>query len=239
MFYNVHAYVASKLYNSKDKLLLVGSMLPDIAITKIISWDEGLHKKENAKKFIQFIETFYPNYLFLGKGIYAHCVLDDFTHINYRGKIGYAFQNNEGLSELAGQYYNENKEKANGKAHNYIESAVDILLMKEHPEIQNLVRLAIKTINLSELSVLLSSYFQIDEGKFKQAIPQYFDLVTRYDLSDKNNWIFFWKDLNRMLKFKNIEDIEIKNLLDKSIDLTKNTYKDFLQYSISEGIREI
>ncbi len=38
---------------------------------------------------------------------------------------------------------------------------------------------------------------------------------------------------------KNIEDTKIKTLLDKSIDLTKNTYRDFLHYSIAEGLREI
>ena len=178
MFYNAHAYVASKLHKLEDSLLLIGSILPDIAITKIIDWDNGLHGKENAKNFIKFIQEEKPNYLFLGKGVYTHCILDDVSHLKYRGGVGYAYQNNEEISELVGQYYNEDKETAKRKAHNYIESCVDILLLKDHPEMQSLVEQALERTDLNELSVLLSSYFKIDEEKFKQAISQYFNLIT-------------------------------------------------------------
>jgi len=239
MFYNAHAYVASKLYKSEDSLLLIGSILPDIAITKIIDWGNGLHGKENAKTFVKFIQEERPGYLFLGKGVYAHCILDDVSHLKYRDGIGYAYQNNEELSEFVGQYYNEDKEMAKRKAHNYIESGVDILLLKEHPEIQGLVEQAMEKIDVNELSALLSSYFKIDNEKFKMAISQYFDIVTKHDLRNKDNWIFFWEDLDKAMGLKNIEDIKIKTLLDKSIDLTKNTYRDFLHYSIAEGLKEI
>lgn len=239
MFYNAHAYVASRLHASEDSLLLIGSILPDIAIMKIIDWGNGLHGKENAKNFIKFIQVKNPNYLFLGKGVYTHSILDDISHLKYRDGIGYAYQNNKELSKLVGQYYNEDEEMAKRKAHNYMESGVDILLLKEHPEIQGSVEKALERINLSELSALLSLYFKIDKEKFKQAISQYFDILIKFDLRNKDNWIFFWKDLNKIMELKNIEDTKIKTLLDKSTDLTKDTYRDFLQYSISEGLKEI
>ncbi len=239
MFYNAHAYVASKLHKSEDNLLLIGSILPDIAIMKIIDWDNGLHGKENTRNFIKFIQEENPNYLFLGKGVYTHCILDDVSHLKYHSGVGYAYQNNEELSELVGEYYNEDKEMAKRKAHNYIESGVDILLLKENPEIQGLVEQAFEKVDLDELSVLLSLYFKIDKEKFKQTISQYFNLITKNDLRNKDNWIFFWEDLNKIMGLKKIEETKIKTLLDKSIDLTKDTYKDFLHYSITEGLKEI
>ena len=239
MFYNAHAYVASKLYKSEDSLLLIGSILPDIAVMKIIDWGNGLHGKENAKKFIEFLQEEFPNYIFLGKGVYAHSVLDDISHLGYRGGVGYTYQNNKELVELIGQYYNEDEDMAKRKAHNYIESGVDILLLKEHPGMQSLVEQALESLDLNELSALLGAYFKIDKKQFEKAISQYFNVLTKNDLRKESNWIFFWKDLNKIMGLKDIEDTKIKILLDKSIDITKDTYKDFLQYSITEGLREI
>lgn len=128
---------------------------------------------------------------------------------------------------------------AKKKAHNYIESGVDILLLSKYPKIEIEVKEAIGKIDIQELSTLLSSYFGIDEDKFKQALFEYFGLVTKYNLGNKNNWILFWKDLNKIMGLKVIEDMQIEELIDKSISIVKNTYRDFLVYSLKEGLKEL
>lgn len=96
MFHHTHSYLASKLYKSQDPFLLLGSILPDIAVTKIIKWTGGLHGKRSVNKFTKFINK-NPGYDWLLKGVIAHNVIDDFTHKNYKGETGYAFQNNQEL----------------------------------------------------------------------------------------------------------------------------------------------
>ena len=168
MFYNTHAYLASKLYRSGEALLLIGSILPDIAITKIITWDKGLHGKENFESFFKLIEKKYPEYEFLKKGILAHNIIDDFTHKDYPGGTGYAFQNNKELIKLLIEYYEITRKRAKVLAHNYIESAVDIYLLKDHPEIANfrqmleLKKRLFNDFNIEEFFSMVDFYISMD-----------------------------------------------------------------------------
>ncbi|QQG43042.1 MAG: hypothetical protein HYW45_02405 [Candidatus Daviesbacteria bacterium] len=238
MFHNTHVYIASKLYNSADELLLVGSILPDLAVTGIIQWEGGLHGKESVKSFFQFIQG-NSTYLNLYKGVYAHNILDDFTHQNYQGEPGFAYQNNKELVQLVKRFYDLDDKGAAGKAHNYIESGVDILLLKEHPEVQNQFRKAINQVDKPQLAYLLSAYFKVDEAKFLVAILQFFELFTKYDFSKQENWVLFWQDLEKLLVLKDIGDKNRKVLIDKSLEIVKNTYQDFLNYSLTEGVKQV
>ncbi len=238
MLHNTHAYLASKLYKSEDALLLTGSILPDIAVTKIITWDKGLHGKENFESFFKFVEKNYPDFLNLNKGILAHNIVDDFTHKDYFGGIGYAYQNNKELSKLVSKYYGLDEKRAEGIAHNYIESGVDILLLREHPDIQKQIREAVGRINKKDLADLLSDYFKGDKSKFFAALLQFLDLFTKYDFAKGDNWILFWGDLEKLLSLRDIGVQHRKVLLNKSVNIVKNTHKDFINYSIKEGLKK-
>lgn len=235
MFHNTHLYFASKLYKSDDPLLLVGSFLPDLAVTKIIKWEGGLHGVESDDNFNLFIQDKFPEYSRLALGVHAHNILDDFTHLKYITEPGYAFQNNEEITKMIGDYYDLNNESARGKAHNFIESAVDILLLKEFPDTQDQLREVIKKINHKQLAIILSAYFKTDRDLMLDSVTKFFDLFTKYDFSKEVNWILFWADLEELLDLNDIGNDKRKKLLDKSIDIVKDTYQDFLSYSITEG----
>ena len=71
MFHNTHVYLATRLYKSYDNLLMLGAFLPDIAITKIIQWEGGLHGKKATlmfKKFTQknpkYVTLYYRAFIF-------------------------------------------------------------------------------------------------------------------------------------------------------------------------------
>ena len=239
MFHYTHSYIAARLYKSQSDLLLVGSIIPDLAVMGIIKWQGGLHGGEAVKNFSQFIQG-HPDYLDLYRGVLAHNILDDFTHIDYKGEIGYAFQNNQELADLIGKYYELNDDKWSiGKAHNFIESAVDILLLNEDPTAQDKLKKAIKTVNRKKLSELFSDYFNIDKSEFLESISQFFDLFTKYDFTKEENWVLFWEDLEKLMSLKDIGSQKRKELLDKSISIVKNTYKDFLNYSLAEGVKQV
>lgn len=235
MFHNTHAYLASKLYKSENILLLTGSILPDIAITKIITWDKGLHGEENFESFFKFVGKNYPDFLNLNKGILAHNIVDDLTHRAYLGGTGYAYQNNEELSKLVSKYYGLDEKTAQGIAHNYIESGVDILLLREYKDIQKQIRDAVGQIDKKDLANILSEYFKGDKNKFLEALSQFLDLFTKYDFVKEDNWVLFWGDLEKLLSLRDIGVQHRSSLLHKSVGIVKNTYQEFLQYSLEKG----
>lgn len=238
MFHNTHLYVASKLYKSNDPLLLVGSFLPDLAVTKIIKWEGGLHGAESDDKFNQFIYDKFPEYSKLAEGIHAHNILDDFTHKDYHGS-GYAYQNNEDLVKLVIEYYGLSEERAISKAHNFIETGVDILLLKKRPETQLQLKKAVEAIDKDRLSIILSSYFKIDSQNLLSAISFFFDQFTTYDLTQEQNWNIFWEDLEKLFSLPNIGFSKRQKLLNISVDIVQNTYQNFLEYSLNEGSEKL
>ncbi len=231
MFFNSHAYIASKA--SHNSLLIIGSILPDIAITKIIGWKD-LHDEEKTEKFKKVITSRNRNYLELLKGIALHNIVDNLTHNNYRNNRGYAYQNNQKLSNLVSSFYGLNAKRSEEIAHNYIESAVDILLLKNNSHINGLLRFSIKKIDIEELSDLLSFCFKTDRSKTLKALNLYFDLILKYDLQEKNGWISLWSDLEFFLSLKKTDDMQRRKLLNKSLSLTNNSYFNFLENIVED-----
>ncbi len=231
----MHAYVVSKLYKSDDPLILVGGILPDSAVTKTIGWAGGLHGLEERNKFHQFVLEKYPDYINLAKGVIGHNVLDDFTHLEYLTKPGYAFQHNKELVKLVSKYYGLPVDNATGKAHNYIESGVDILLLKDQPAFQAQLKAAIKKIDQKQISLILADFFKIDLAETEQNLKAYFDLFTKYDFSKVSNWNLFWQELEVWFKLEDIGQEKRQILLDESINVVLDTHQDFLAYSIIHG----
>jgi hypothetical protein len=239
MFYNVHAYLAEKFFNSKDSLLIIGSFLPDIAITKIFEWDKGLHGKENANQFIKFLQKEEPQFDFLGKGVLAHCIVDDYSHLEYAGGTGFAYQNNKKLAALIKRYYKVDDTLALKKAHNFIEIGVDISLLNDYPQIYSEVNEALENTNKLKISQVLGKYFNMDSQKIHTATKIYFELITKNDLTIKESWILLWKDLSKMMKLNDIKDEEIQLLIDEGVNIVKNTYKDYLNFCVTDGSKFI
>ncbi len=239
MLHNAHAYFASTLYIPDSPLILVGSIIPDIAITKIIGWENGLHGRENVSKFCKFVESKAPLLTGLYKGVFLHCILDDFSHNNYNGNTGYAYQNNERLSQLIYKYYEVDKETAKRIAHNYLESAVDMFLLQEHPQLGFKIKNTIQQVDINSISDPLSLYFAKNKTKFKYALVEYFELISKSNLESLKGLIAFWEDLEKNLSLQKIgvdQKIELFNL---SITLVGHTYKDFINYSLKKGYKKI
>lgn len=237
MFHHAHSYIAARLY-SEEPLVLVGSMLPDIAVTKIIPWQEGgLHGEEANKKFRKYIEEKYPEYIDLANGINAHNILDDTSHLEYHGEPGYAFQNNKKITELISEAYELPEDNAKGKAHNYIESAVDIMLLNKIPEVQTKLRLAVNQIDRNKLAEVLAEYFTLEVEDVLKAINQFLDLFTKYDFKQKDNWNNFWQDLEELLALKKISTEKRNILLTESVNIVEKNFDEYLEYSYQAGIR--
>lgn len=239
MFQHAHVYIAKKLYKSDNPLLLVGSFIPDIAVTKIIPWEGGLHGEESVRKLYDFTRNTDEAYLNLYYGVLAHNILDDFAHSKYQKNTGYAFQNNKKLMTLVGKYYELKEERSKGIAHNFIESAVDIMLLKDRPQIQGEIQRAIFAIDKNSLSSFLGSYFDIKSGEFLDTLNLFFNLFTRYDFTKNNSWVLLWRDLEKLLMLKDIDEQKRTEIMETSVQVVIHTYKDFLDYSLREGLKRI
>lgn len=237
MFHNAHAYFASKLHNSTDGLLLVGSILPDLSVMGIIPWHDGLHGARNAQRFHKFVNTKYPAWLKLAQGVLAHNALDDTSHTRYKDGPGYAFQNTQKLAELVETFYGLDKQLAKGKAHNYIESAVDMLILKKEPKIQSQLKQALKNTDQNELANILAEFLTIDKSKLLASIKQFFDLFSRYNLVRLEEWHPFWSQLEKLFELKNIGQQHRKKLLEISLKTIKNTYREFLNSSLEISVK--
>ncbi|MBI2021291.1 hypothetical protein HYS93_00195 [Candidatus Daviesbacteria bacterium] len=235
MFHNTHAYLASKIYQSEDTLLIIGSILPDIAVTKVIKWEGGLHGFDRCKDFEKFIQGYEPDYMNLYKGIYAHNIVDDITHKNYIGGVGYAYQNNHELVGLVKRLYGLDEDRAKGVAHNYIESAVDILLLEKYPKVQQLLRNAANSIDKEYIAELLSEYFRLNKEDLEINLNKFLDLFTKYDFKDQISWVRFWEDLEKLLSLKSLTSEQRGEILITALNSVKLTYEDFLSYTIIKG----
>ena len=236
MFFNAHAFVASKIYNSSSHLLILGSILPDIAVTKIIPWENGLHKRGKAINFFKFVKKDFPELIDLCKGISAHIDLDNFSHNPYNdNKEGYAYQNNRQILKLVQNFYSLEELPANEKAHNYIESAVDILIVGRNPDIQTEIKRVINEIDIGFLARILGSFFKGDEVEFEKAIKAYFKFITSNDLGIIHGWINLWRELEKLLELPKTSDDQKKQILNLSISIVKPTYEEFLDLVIKKA----
>ena len=233
MFFHAHLYFTQKIFNSKiDDLLVIGSILPDIAVTKIVDWNE-LHKSERVERFEEFVKENNQKYLPLIKGIKSHIVLDNFTHKSYKNGTGYAFQKSPPLINLASECCGIDKKSAKKAAHNFIEIAVDILLLKDDPDLVDILKKSIKSCNKSELSKLLSSFFKKDKDAVFLALSDYFEVILRYNLSNIDGWVSLWADINNLLYSKKIDKCLTSKTIIKATHLVKNSYLEFLEDSIT------
>ncbi len=238
MFHHAHCYIGSKIFDLDSELFLIGCLLPDIAITKIIGWEDGLHGYENSAKFDLFIKDHFPKQTDLSIGVYAHNILDFFSHTKYLIDTGYAFQNNQQLTQLVKESYDIDNQSAQGKAHNYIESAVDIYLLNKFSDVNEKVKAVLKNSNRQLVADILSKYFDISKDECLEAVNEYFDLFSRYDFSKVESWNNFWEILEQKLSLSNIGRDERISILNLAVATTADSVNDFINNSISLGKEE-
>jgi hypothetical protein len=236
MMSNTHALFCKKTLKTDDPLILIGSILPDIAVTGVIGWDDSLHEEKVINKFEKFIDLNYPSYFGLARGIKSHNLLDHYTHNEYQGGKGYAYRNNEIMVTLVSKYYHLDSDKATGIAHNYIETAVDILLMKKYGFIIHSLNDASKSPKMSLLPQILSGFFsdtRVDD--MSKACKTFFRIFSNDELSNTDYWTVTWRKLNELLNLRTISRRNIEKLISESLKAVEGTYRNFFDDSLKNG----
>lgn len=234
MFFHTHVYYAKKVDKNLDALKVVGSIIPDLAGTSIITWDD-LHKKKDILNFSSYVKHSYPAFTSLLKGINYHNTVDYLSHAKYKNSApGYAYASStKQLIDLTQKAYNVSPERARISAHNNIECGVDYHILNDHPELSQFIKNSVREIDIKGLAKLIAKYFKKSEKEVLEALKLFFSIATDYDLRNIDEWVKLFVGLNKMyLKTDSNKELTRK-VLELSFRLTEDTYKEFIETSIA------
>lgn len=235
MFPITHIYCIKKIVKESNSLHFLGSIFPDIGITGILN-----RKQTNFNGLILYywFEKNFPNYKDFTLGYISHGSepkgIDYYCDEDPLPREGYAFQkskelvfelkNISGLSDFLSMI----------RAHNFIELAIEILIVKNNPVLlKNLeeARHKAKDVNLI---AALSDFFHVDKNVLKKSLVEYFNLIPKHDNIDTTV-----KGLINIFHIRDkiiVDEEKIKALLVKAIDLVKETYINDLDIMINKTI---
>ncbi len=224
MFPLTHIYCSKQIANNAKTLLLYGSVFSDIPVVGIIDWDIMETKTE---EFSGYIKKNYPGLIDFAEGLLLHekpIGIDRFVH----GKNGYAYVKGKKILKQIKEYFPKNSLTT---AHNFIEFAVEILLVENTPNLINEIKPILKTANdnINQISEVFSEFFNLEIGKTKNSIEEFNNFLLKMDLSSRDKSIQFYTHLINKLKKNNYSEEVIKKLLTESIDCVKEDYYEFFQ----------
>jgi hypothetical protein len=208
-------------------------MLPDLALTSIINWD-ALHKKKDIEEFWDFVKTTDSTFLPLLTGIKYHNTVDVLSHSHYKETTGYAYKNvSPELIALLTQAFSIDEQAARVKGHNFIESGVEVHTLKDNQKLPALLKQAITDIDIHKLATLLALFYKKDSEAMRNSLDRYFSLAIKYNLNDTNDWIVLWNEISKLQFGREADKEKVKEALELSIEITKETYKDFLKTAVA------
>ncbi|KKP80034.1 MAG: hypothetical protein UR81_C0035G0003 [Candidatus Levybacteria bacterium GW2011_GWB1_35_5] len=239
MFFHTHVYYSKRVDSSLDSLKVVGSILPDLALTSLITWDD-LHKKRGILDFSTYEEKSNPELSSLLRGINYHNTLDYFTHLSYKNKAGYAYQSiTPELTSLVGKALGVSQERAFTSSHNCIESGVEYFLLQDDPSLVKLVKDSLRQIDNVLLAKTMAEFYKKPQSEMLNGINKLFSFATDYDFTDINGLTRLFIDLNKYYLNVDVDKGLINEIINLSFALTKDTYKEFMETVIASKETEI
>jgi hypothetical protein len=224
MFFNAHTYHSIKRNGGvAEPTRIVGALLADSAITGVISWTD-LHDKAAIQAFTAQLGKDESH---LGSGLMDHYELDLRSHDNYGGSEGYAFSHQTPqLRELAMKACGfDSPEQARGITHNFIESGVDINLLRHDISIQKEVHKALGIADIESISRHMAAFFKTDQTDTKTKLTAYADLIVKHDLESMDGWVALWADITSLLLKKDADKQATREALLLATELTAKDYQ--------------
>lgn len=216
-----------------DSLIVLGSVLPDIALTGIIGWDD-LHKKEmESNNFRKFVKTKYQSFVNFAADIQRHNELDYLSHQEYKGGKGFAYQfQTTDMVEFVGKACGVDRENAVLKAHNFLESAVEMMVLQDNIYLKSILKDFVEKADIAGLSIVLADYFTVNKHEVENKINEFLTLFMKYDLSKFNDWIPLWNELNHYFFNKDIDNEYAKKALKLSLEIVTPKYREFIDFAV-------
>ncbi len=257
-----HVYVATKVANRSTPLLILGSVLPDIAwVSSTSLGKDEIHN--NPDRFSEFIQNNYPGLSDLSLGVKLHSPI-------HKGADFYSDDPKTGFAKVKGKMIQDRVARlfrleteginvplrfgmkintnssfgrllhANDKvslmfAHNFIEAAVDLHLAKSQPKVVDLYKKALKTVDLVPIIDALSSYLTRDKEEIDKELTFFLDFVSPDHISSPETTVenFIIPYIKNRLG-KELDPKETYSILLSAMDLTKKDYLELLDEAIEK-----
>lgn len=239
MFFHTHVYAAQKITGRDSSLLIYGSILPDIAVTKIAGWDDISKRAEEFRNWLILKDGRYAD---LGLGMMLHeypCGIDRFTHSSYNGNKGYAFENSGTIVRDVSVCLGITLEQAKIVAHNFIETGVEFFIVRDNSSVVKLLRKSISNVDINQIAKYFSEFYGTEKQKTIKAFESYNELLMKFDYGSVDGLVDMWASFANYLFDKPIERSKTKAVIEKSIAIVKPTYKKFISDAVEQCKKDV
>lgn len=234
MFPLSHIYVSTKVACKESDLLILGSVIPDLA------WFSeplrgALHNEPDD--FWNFVKEKYPDFLDLALGVRFHSQIGrGADYYSDDEEIGYAKVNGRKIvKNVASAFGIEEERQALVLSHNFIEAAVDLLLAEKFPSLVRTYQRAIDGDAAEKAAVVISVYLGKDVSLVETELRELFAFFSPENISSlrgvcSNSVTPF---LKRTLQ-KDINFDQVLSVLEQSRELIKGSFLPFLDETVGK-----
>lgn len=229
MFPLVHIYCTKRIVDNASPLLLFGSIFPDIEALGLLGYGTI---NDSVNEFSAYVKENNSVLSDFGEGLLYHeepCGVDRFVH----GDAGYAFVKGREIVPFVEKYFPEG---ALVKSHNYVELAVQILMVGKYPELQDeMIPVLEASRNVTDkIARIVSDFYSVDYQKTLDAIKLQDELLSTMDFSSLDSAVSWYTGFSNRMRNANYSDEVIKAILEKAIDVIKDDYEDFIEGAIKK-----
>lgn len=241
MFAFAHAYIATKVIDSYNPLLLLGAILPDyIWNNRTIRYQRNIHYDPFG--FYTFIKNDYKTLLPFAKGVLLH---SDISHgldwYSDDNDIGYAMILGKQLISEIQKAFKLDSIKAADFSHNFIESALDLTLAEKNPKLTQKLSKIRPTVFSYKVDEILSIFSNSSLIETRQAIDGLFKFYLRKNLQSEKLIVSGCLTTIAKNRFNVVDEKILRKLtqiLRGAKDLVHPTYEQFLDRTISSIKRD-
>ncbi|MCA1553293.1 MAG: hypothetical protein LC737_02835 [Chloroflexi bacterium] len=174
MFPLSHVYVSTTVLGKQSKLLVLGSVLPDIAWFTQKFRGAQIHDAPQA--FADFVQFNRPDLADLALGVLLHCP-------SSKGADFYSDDDTTGYAKVEGRKLSadvarlaqiEDGQTSVVLAHNLVEAAVDLHLAETTPQLLSVYRDAIVSDMVEDMATCVAGYLETDPAVVEPELRAYF-----------------------------------------------------------------
>lgn len=232
MFPLSHIYVSTKVTEKESDLLVLGSVIPDLAWFSM-PLRGVLHNEPD--KFLDFVKEKYPDFLDLALGVRFHSQIGQGAdYYSDDEEIGFAKINGRKiLKEVAKAFGIKEGQQTLGFSHNFIEAAVDLLIAKKFPLLVKIYKQAIDGDSVDKTAEVVSAFLGKDVILVKAELKNFFVFFSPENISTVTGICSSTVTpyLERILQ-KKIGYNQILNVLEQSKMLVKDSFLQFLDETV-------
>lgn len=235
-----HTYINYKLTGSKDPLLILGGVLPDISTASGERLSRDL-LHNNPIRFYEFVAQKYPRLLPMALGVVFHSQVNhgaDFYSDNH--ETGFAYKAGLPLAPRVAELLGRKTDQACAVlAHNFIEAGIDLNLSQNQPETFALYQNSIKAVDQSLAVLCLADYFSVSASLARQSLEKLLEFLAPDNFTSVEKMVA--GAIVPLIKIRLQQDVSAPAagaLVKQGVALTAPTYLEFLDRTVASMRRD-